>query len=48
MLLTFLLRLAVPEISIDVEIKMKNDRSEMLWIVEARKLTSALPKMFFA
>jgi len=26
MLLTFLLILAIPEISIDVEIKMKNDR----------------------
>jgi len=48
MLVTFLLTLAVPEISIDVEIRVKNDWSEMLWIAEARKLTSAVPKMVFA
>ena len=47
MLVTFLLTLAVPEISIDVEIRMKNDWSEVLWIAEASKLTPVVPKMFF-
>ena len=41
MLLTFLLILVVLEASIDVETKMKNERSEMLWIA---KLAGLLPQ----
>ena len=42
MLVTFLLTLAVPEISIDVEIKMKNDRHEVLW--RLGKLANSFPQ----